>query len=126
MLQLPHIHNIAAIPSHNIFLVYHETSVTAYSLDLLGRVALQISPPQLLDASREAVTHPSDLCYFMKVDEFERQDIRKFLVMLGLIRCLILTKVKPSHVRSTGDGASIFTPPRANLIRSNLVQDEEG
>ena len=90
MLQLAQVHNVVAIPSHNKFLVHHETYITAYSLDLLGRVAMQMSPPQPLDASRESITNPSDHVFLMKVSKIRKQSIRKILVTL--VACIALIK----------------------------------
>lgn len=78
VLLIPHVINIATIPSHNKFLVYCGNGIRSYSLDLLGRVAMQTSPPQPLDASREDVTGSSDYVFFMKVAKFAGKSIRTF------------------------------------------------
>ena len=108
MLQLTQVHNVVAISSHNKFLVHHETYITAYSLDLLGRVAMQMSPPKPLDASRESITSPSDHVFLMKVSKFGKQNIRKILVTLEV--CIALTKTSYSHVWYTWPHAGVYSP----------------
>ena len=93
VLQLSHIHKIAAIQHDNIFLVWHETLITAYSLELLGQVALRMSSSQLLDANKKVVTHPLDRCQFMEVAKFKSQDTRKF--------CHIRSQKMPSTDQGT-------------------------
>ena len=109
VLQLPHVHNISVITSYNKFLVYHDTYITAYSLDLLGRVAMQMSPPQPLDASRESITNPSDHVFFMKLGRFAGQSIRESLV--NPVYVSDLPKLGLSYVRYTGDDASLPSSP---------------
>ncbi|KAK7690932.1 hypothetical protein QCA50_006035 [Cerrena zonata] len=115
VLLIPHVINIATIPSHNKFLVYCGNGIRSYSLDLLGRVAMQTSPPQPLDASREDVTGSSDYVFFMKVAKFAGKSILLYGTR-GMVRVYlnILTPVLPSEIppqrKKSTNGPLSFKP----------------
>jgi hypothetical protein len=66
-----------ALPDFNKFVVQHEASLLAYSLDLLARVAQGQAPPQTLDASMEKLAGQDGSVLFARSGRVGNRTLRK-------------------------------------------------
>ena len=77
VLQLPNPKSLHALQEFNRFIILFDGGLHAYSLDLLGRVALQLSTPQSLDASLERISEPDAVVMFAKAGRVGPRTLRK-------------------------------------------------
>lgn len=68
---------MVALQTFNKFIIHFESSLLAYSLDLMARVAQQQSPPKSLDASLEKIGGQDGNVLFFRAGRIGNRTLRE-------------------------------------------------
>ncbi|KAH8099970.1 hypothetical protein BXZ70DRAFT_1024921 [Cristinia sonorae] len=119
VLQLPNPKSVYALQDYNRFVILFDGGLHSYSLDLLGRVALQISQPQSLDASLERISGPDAVVLFAKVGKIGQRTMllystKSFLqVSLHALSALHPSEINMNSAKRTPASFRVFGQPVA-------------
>ncbi|TCD69356.1 hypothetical protein EIP91_007912 [Steccherinum ochraceum] len=99
VLQLSNPKSLYALQDFNRFVILFDGGLHAYSLDLLGRVALQLSTPQSLDKSLERISGSDAVVLFAKVGKIGQRTMVLYTTKSFLqVSLHALSVVHPSEI----------------------------
>jgi len=81
VLNLPNPTYMVALEKFNKFIVHHDSSLLSYSIDILARVALGHSQPQLLEATLEKIAEHDGHILFFRAGRIGNRTLSKHVFM---------------------------------------------